>query len=51
MKRLSNKSSKNNENNRFNKILHLQREKVKKGFEKYANFEKIAKVTRIFPTM
>ena len=51
MKRLSNKCSKNNENNKFNKILHLQREKVKGGFEKYANFEKIAKVTRIFPTM
>ena len=43
--------SKNNENNKFNKILHLEREKVKKDFEKYANFEKIAKVTRIFPAM
>ena len=32
MKRLSNKCSKNRKNNEFNKILHLEREKVKKGF-------------------
>ena len=51
MKQLSNKCSKNNEDNKFNKILHLQREKVKKSFEKYANFENIAKEIRIFPAM
>ena len=49
VKRLSTKYGKNSKNNKFNKILHLEREKVKKGFEKSANFEKIAKVTRIFP--
>ena len=38
-------------NNKFNKILHLQKEKVKKGFEKSANFAKIAEVTRIFLAM
>ena len=32
-------------------MLHLEIEKVKKGFEKSANFEKIAKVARIFPAM
>ena len=32
--------------NKFNKILHFEREKVKKGFEKSGNFEQIAKVTR-----
>ena len=51
MKRLSNKYDKNSKNNKFNKILHLEREKVKKGFEKSANVEKIPKVTRIFPAM
>ena len=45
MKRLSNKYGKNSKNNKFNKILHLEREKVKKGFEKSANFAKIAKLT------
>ena len=50
MKRLSNKYGKNSKNNKFHKILHLEREKVKeKGFaEMSANFAKIAKVTRIF---
>ena len=49
MKRLSNKYGKNSKNNKFHKILHLEREKVKeKGFEMSANFGKIAKVTRIF---
>ena len=38
-------------NNKFNEILHLEREKVKKGFEMSANFAKITKVTRIFLTM
>ena len=38
-------------NNKFDKILHLEREKVKKRFEKSANFAKIAKVTRIFLAM
>ena len=31
-------------NNKFHKILHLEREKVKKGFEMSPNFAKIAKV-------
>ena len=39
--------AKNSKNNKFNQILNLEREKVKKGFEKPANFAKIAKVTRI----
>ena len=44
--------AKNNKNNKFHKILHLEREKVKeKGFEMSANFAKIAKVTRIFLPM
>ena len=42
---------KSNKNNKFDKILHLEREKVKKGFEMSANFAKIAKVTRIFLPM
>ena len=48
MKRLSNKYGKNSTNNKFFKILLLQREKSKKGFVKSANFSKIAKVTGIF---
>ena len=48
VKRLSNKYGKNSKNNNIFKILHLQREKVKKGFVKSANFAKIAKVTGIF---
>ena len=45
---LSNKYGKNSKNNKFNEILHLEREKAKKGLEKAVNFEKIAtKVTRI----
>ena len=51
VKRLSNKYGKNGKNNKFNEILHLEREKVKKGLEMSANFAKIAKVTRIFLTM
>ena len=47
MKRLSNKYGKKSKNNKFDKILHEQREKFKKGFENSANFAKIAKVTRI----
>ena len=47
MKKNSNKCSKNSKNNKFNEILHLG-EKVKKRFEKSANFAKIAKVTGIF---
>ena len=35
----------------FTKVLHLEREKVMKGFEISANFAKIAKVRRIFPAM
>ena len=51
MKRLSNKCSKNSKNKKFNEILRLEREKVKKGFEMSANCPKIAKVTRIFLPM
>ena len=47
VKRLSNKNGKNSRNNKFFKILLLQREKAKKGFVKSANFAKIAKVTGI----
>ena len=38
MKRLSNKYGKNCKNNKFHKILHFERGKVKKGFEMSANF-------------
>ena len=48
MKRLSNKYGENSKNDNFNKILHLEREMVKKGFEKSA---KIANVTRVFLAM
>ena len=48
VKRLSNKYGKNSRNNKFFKILLLQREKVKKGCVKSANFAKIPKVTGIF---
>ena len=48
MKRLSNKYGKNSKNNKFNKILHLEKEKVKNGFVKSANFAKIAKLTSLF---
>ena len=51
VKRLSNKYDKNSKNNKFHKIRHLEREKVKKGFEMSSNFAKIAKVTRIFLPM
>ena len=47
MKRLSNKYGKNSKNNKFHKILPVEREKVKKGFTKSAKFAKIAEVTRI----
>ena len=50
VKRLSNKYGKNSRNNKFFKILLLQREKAKKGFVKSANFAKIAQVTGIFLT-
>ena len=48
---LSNKYGKNSKNNKFHKILHLEREMVKKGFEMSANFAEIAKVTIIFLRM
>ena len=51
VKRLSNKYGENSKSNKFHKILHLEREKVKKNFQKSANFAKIAKVTRIFLPM
>ena len=41
----------NGKNNKFYKILHLQREKVKNDFVKSAKFAKIAKVTRLFLVM
>ena len=41
VKRLSDKYIKSNKNNKFNKILHSEREKDKKGFEKSAHFAKI----------
>ena len=44
LKRLSNEYGKNN---KFYEILHLEREKPKRGLDKVANFAKIAKVTRI----
>ena len=47
VKRLNNKYGKNSKNNKFHKILQLERGKVKKGFEMSANFAKITKVTRI----
>ena len=53
VKRLSTKYGKNSKNNKFNKILHLEREKVKKGFEKSANFAKNRKINnwRLFLAM
>ena len=36
------------ENHKSNKILHLEREMVKKGIEKSANFAIISKVTTLF---
>ena len=51
VKRLRKKYGKNSKNNKYNEILHLEREKVKKGFQMSANFAEIAKVTRIFLTM
>ena len=45
MKGLSNKYGENGENHKSNNILHLEREKVKKGIGKSANF---AKVKRLF---
>ena len=41
VKRLSDKYIKSNKNNKFNKILHSEREKDKKGFQKSAHFAKI----------
>ena len=38
VKILSNKYGKNSKNNKFHKILHLERGKVKKGFEMSAKF-------------
>ena len=39
------KYRKSSKNNKFNKILDLEREKAKKGLEKSINSAKIAKVT------
>ena len=47
MKRLSNKYGKNSKNNKFHKILHLEREKVKKGFE-ISKFRKNRKSNKNF---
>ena len=43
------KYRKNCKDNKFNKILDLDKEETKKGPEMSANIAKIAKVTRIFP--
>ena len=43
----SNKYRKNSKISKLDEILDLEREKSKKGFEKSANFAKIAKETRI----
>ena len=52
LKTLSNKYRKNSKISKFDKILDLEREKAaKKGFEKSANFAKIAKATRIVLAM
>ena len=45
---MSDKYGKNSKNNKFNKILHLEREKVKKGFEKSAKFCKNRKSNKNF---
>ena len=42
------KYRKNRKTNKFNKILDLEKEEIKKGPEMSANIAKIAKVTRIF---
>ena len=44
----SNKYRKSSQISKFGKIQHYERERAKKGFEKSANFAKIAEVTRIF---
>ena len=50
--KLEHEYCKKSKNNKFNKILHLERQKVKKGFdEKSANFAKIARVASIFLAM
>ena len=41
-------TNKYRKNNKFNKILDLEKEETKKGPEMSANIAKIAKVTRIF---
>ena len=48
MKRLREKYGKNSKNNKFHKILHLEREKVKKGFKMSANFVKNRKSNKNF---
>ena len=48
MKRLSNKYGKNCKNNKFHKILHLEREKVEKGIEMSGNFRKNRKSNNNF---
>ena len=37
MKRLSNKYGKNSKNNKFNRILHLERDKSKESLEIWQN--------------
>ena len=46
--RAENTRDKYRKNNKFNKILDLEKEETKKGPETSANIAKIAKVTRIF---
>ena len=47
VKRLSNKYGKNSKNNKFNGILHLEREKGKESLEIWQNATNCARVTRI----
>ena len=47
VKRLSNIYGKTSKNNKFHKILHLEREKVKKGFER-SKFRKNRKSNKNF---
>ena len=44
----SDKYRRTRKNNKFNKILDLEKEEIKKGPEMSANIAKVAKVTRIF---
>ena len=45
---LANNYCKNSKNDKYNKIVDLQRGKAKKALLKFTNFAKNAKVTRLF---